>query len=194
MRNLKRRAVLVCLLACSLILSGCNQEKWIKVAQANLPPTIQMATNLINLATLLKTGQQLGDEQVIALNKLGQEAKDGLHTLQDLIDVYKQSPSQTTLDKIRAAINSLNVNLPQLLNALHIKNAELTTRIAMAVGIIVHTVQIYASLLPGGGDTAQARSTQPPTPKALKDEWNRLVAGPSSDPVINAAFAGLQMK
>lgn len=186
-----RKVALVCVLMFSLFLIACT-DAWIKVAQADLPILTQMALNIGSLASTLQGGE-LEAGEVARIQALSVEADKNLKLLQKLVNDFRATKDETTKQALLAQIQNvtgvINTNLPALLNALHIKNAELAARINAGTGLILATVASFAAILPQNQGTA-AKAGPPPNPKDLKSDWNRLVANPTtSNAKLNAALS-----
>lgn len=195
--NSRSKTLLVMLLCLSLLATACNAE-WIKVALADLPVLLQMALNIGTLVTTLQSGQQLSSSEAAEIQNISNEASRDLNLLQTLYNEYETSPSPGALQKIQNAIADLNQNLPALLQAAHVSDPVLSTRIAAAVNLILSTVNSFAALIPNSSvSTAQKvalRTPAVPHASDLKKEWNQQVCGPTGKVAIDSAPQPYQMK
>jgi len=120
------------------------------VALADLPVLTQMALNIAALVATLQSGKQLTPAEVQAIRNISAEASKDLTLLQALYNQYQANPSPDTLQKVEGLIQDINQNLPALLQAAHINNPALSTRIMAAVNLILTTVGSFAALIPQG--------------------------------------------
>jgi hypothetical protein len=189
--SLMSRIVLAAVLSVSLITTGCSAQ-WVSVALADLPVLTQMALNIAALAATLQSGRQLTPTETLAIQNISAEASKDLTLLQSLYNTYKASPSTDTLQKIESLIQDTNQNLPALLQAAHISDPALSSRISAAVNLILTSLSSFASLIPQTSaalpKTAR-RNTVVPHPKDLKKQWNQLVCAPSGNPPLDAALS-----
>src|SRR5712692_2132548 len=145
--NSYSRIVLAAVLTISLITTGCTAQ-WISVALADLPVLTQMALNIAALVATLQSGKQLTPAEAQAIQNISAEASKDLTLLRGLYNQYKANSSGETLQKIENLIQDINQNLPALLQATHINNPALSTRITAAVNLILTTVGSFAALIP----------------------------------------------
>jgi len=196
--NSRSKTMLVLLLCFSLLATGCSAE-WIKVALADLPVLLQMALNIGTIVTTLQSGQQLSASEAAEIQNISNEASRGLNLLQTLYNEYETSPSPSTIQKIQNAIADINQNLPALLQAAHVSDPVLSTRIAAAVNLILSTVNSFAALIPNSGASMMAQKVSPGTravPHAsdLKKQWNQQVCGPTGKVSLDSALHPSEMK
>lgn len=175
----RSKAVLVALLSLSLLATGCSSE-WINVALADLPVLVQMALNIGTVVTALQSGQQLSAADAAAIQNISNEAGKDLNLLQTLYNDYKTNANAATLQKIQGVIADINTNLPALLQAAHINDAALSTRVTTAVNLILTTVNSFATLIPASGAAAAnprvaKAKTSIPHAADLKKQWNQQV-------------------
>jgi hypothetical protein len=195
--NSRPKSMLVILLCISLLAIGCTAQ-WITVALADLPVLIQMALNIGTLVTTLQSGRQLSSADATAIQNIGNEASKDLNLLRTLYDAYEANPTADNLQKIQGVISDINQNLPALLQAAHVTDPVLSTRVTAAVNLILSTVNSFASLIPQGTATVKAqiveKKTSVPEAKDLKKQWNQQVCGPTGKPLLDAAFANCYLK
>lgn len=194
----KSKTVLAIVLSVSLLATGCSAQ-WINIAIADLPVLTQMALNIGTIVTALRSGQQISSADAAAVQNISAQASKDLNLLESLYNEYKSNPSATTLQKIQSEIADINQNLPALLQAAHIGDSALSTRVAAGVNLILTTVASFAALIP-------AASTQPLTqkvahpqiaiPKAsdLKKQWNEQVCGPIGNSALNFRSTGCTVR
>jgi hypothetical protein len=92
-------------------------------------------------------------------------------------------------------IADINQNLPALLQAAHIGDPVLSTRVAAGVNLILTTVARFASRIPQISTfsaAAKIARQQVAIPKAsdLKRQWNLQVCGPTSNSLLDFGAAG----
>jgi hypothetical protein len=190
------KIILSVVLSISLAATGCSAQ-WISVALADLPVLTQMALNIAALAATLRSGQQLSPSEALAIQNISGEASKDLTLLQSLYNQYKANPSADGFQKIESLIQATSQNLPALLQAAHISDPALSTRIAAAVNLILTTVSSFASLIPQTSSATPKtarQSTAIPRPKDLKKQWNQQVCAPSGNAALDAALVGRQLK
>ena len=189
--NSMARIALAFVLSISLIATGCSAQ-WISVALADLPVLTQMALNIAALVSTLQSGKQLTASEALAIQNISAEASKDLTLLQGLYNAYKANPSVDALQKIENMIQETNQELPALLQAAHISDPALSTRITAAVNLILTSVSSFASLIPQApsiAPTAARQNTVIPQPKELKRQWNQQVCAPSGNVVLDAALS-----
>lgn len=195
--NSMMKAVLAVALSISLAATGGTAE-WIKVALADLPVLTQMALNIASLVATLETGKQVTASEAAAIQNISAAGKD-LNLLQALYDQYKSNPDKTTLAKIQSIIGDINQSLPALLQAAHISNPTLSTRVTAAVNLILSTVTSFASLMPQPaapsiGARRTSSTTAVPHARDLKRQWNAQVCAPMGNSPLDAALAMCKVK
>jgi hypothetical protein len=194
----KIKIVLALVLSASMLLTGCTAQ-WISVALADLPVLTQMALNIVSLVATLQSGKQINAADAAAIRNISTEAGKDLILLQTLYNQYKANPSDATLQKIQGVLGEIEQNLPALLAAAHISNANLSARVTTAVDLILTTVQGFAALIPQAARTttqqrvAGVKITLLNT-KQLKQQWNETVCAPTGDAVLDAALAQSQIQ
>lgn len=185
------RIALAFVLSISLIATGCSAQ-WMSVALADLPVLTQMALNIAALVSTLQSGKQLTASEALAIQNISAEASKDLTLLQSLYNAYKANPSADSLQKIEGMIQQTSQELPALLQAAHISDPALSTRITAAVNLILTSVSSFASLIPQASSTAPKTARQDtviPQPKDLKRQWNQQVCAPSGNAVLDAALS-----
>jgi hypothetical protein len=186
-------------LSISLVATGCSAQ-WISVALADLPVLTQMALNLAALMSTLQTGKQISPAEALAIQSISAEASKDLTLLQSLYSKYKANPSADTLQKIENLIQDTSQSLPALLQAAHISNPALSSRITAAVNLILTTVNSFAALIPRARSSpvtaasvaiprTPRQSAVVPQPKDLKKQWNLQVCAPTGNTAVDAALA-----
>jgi len=194
----RTKIVLSLVLSASLLATGCSAQ-WIKLALADLPVLIQMALNIGMLVTTLQANHQLTPAETMAIQNISAEAGRDLNLLQTLYNEYQANPSAETIRQIQAAIAETNQNLPAILQAAHIVDPVLSTRITAAVNLILSTVNSFAALIPQTTTPMLAkrsaqRKTSIPLAEDLKKSWNQQVCGATGRPALDAAFAGCTVR
>lgn len=188
--NSRPKTLLIMSLSLALLATGCSAQ-WIKLALADLPVLVQMALNIGSLVTTLQSGNQLSSTEAAAIQNISAQASRDLNLLQTLYNEYDTTPSTATIQKIQSVIAEINQNLPALLQAAHISNAALSTRITAAVNLILTTVNSFASLIPNSGQVSAAykaagKSATLPRPVDLKKAWNQQICGPTATAMDSA--------
>jgi len=196
--NSRSKTLLVMLLSFSLLATGCSAQ-WINVALADLPVLLQMALNIGSLVATVQSGKPLSPTESAEIQDISNQASRDLNLLQALYNEYKTSPSATTLQKIRNSFADMNHNLPALLQAAHISDPVLSTRITAGVNLILSTVNSFATLIPQpvGPVTAQKvlrKPTAVPHSSDLKKQWNQQVCGPSGNTAVDSALSYCELK
>jgi hypothetical protein len=199
MLNFKSKTLLVTLLSLALLATGCSAQ-WIKVALADLPVLVQMALNVGSLVATLQSGNGISLTEAAAIQNISAQASRDLNLLQTLYNQYNGSPSPTTIQKIQNVIADINQNLPTLLQAAHISDPVLSTRVTAAVNLILTTVNSFAALIPPSGEAISAKqeaagkSATLPRPMDLKKAWNQQVCGPSGTAAMDSARPSCEVK
>jgi hypothetical protein len=195
--NSMRKCVLAALLIASLIATGCS-TRWMSVALEDLPVLTQMALNIATLVTTLQAGKQVSLPESAAIQNISAEASRDLNLLQALCNDYKQNADADTLKKIQSTIAEINTDLPAMLQAAHISDPVLLTRLGAAVNLIVSTVNNFAVIMPQVADTTSRKSATfkgtVPNASQLRTSWNRQVCAPTGKPAIDVAFARCAMR
>jgi hypothetical protein len=196
--NAKSKTVLAIALSISLIATACSAQ-WISVALADLPVLTQMALNIGTIAATLDAGTQINPIDVAAIQNISAQASKDLNLLATLYNEYKSDPTASALEKIQSVIADINQSLPALLQAAHISDPVLSTRIAAAVNLILTTVANFGALIPQSSAQLAARTVvrQPavlPTPSDLKKQWNQQVCGPTGNSSLDFGAHGCALK
>ena len=167
------------------------------MALADLPVLTQMALNIAALVATLQSGKQLTPAEVQAIRNISAEASKDLTLLQALYNQYQANPSPDTLQKIEGLIQDINQSLLALLQAAHINNPALSTRITAAVNLILTTIGSFAALIPQAPTAVPKAARQNaviPHPKELKRQWNQQVCAPTGNPELDAALSERALK
>jgi hypothetical protein len=196
--NAKSKTVLAIALSISLIATACSAQ-WISVALADLPVLTQMALNIGTIAATLDAGTQINPIDVAAIQNISAQASKDLNLLATLYNEYKSDPTASALQKIQSVIADINQSLPALLQAAHISDPVLSTRIAAAINLILTTVASFGALIPQSSAQLAARTVvrQPavlPTPSDLKKQWNQQVCGPTGNSSLDFGAHGCALK
>jgi len=201
--NSRPKAMLVVLLAVSLLATGCTAQ-WISVALADLPVLLQMALNIGSLVTTLQSGQQLSASEAQAIQNISAQASKDLNLLQTLYNQYQANPTASALQKIQSTVADISQNLPALLQAAHIGDPVLAARMASAVNLILATVTSFAALIPqaSGMPTGRIAAVAPtgkkkttiPQARDLKKQWNQTVCGTTGKASLDSAFSVCPLK
>jgi hypothetical protein len=196
--NAKSKTVLAIALSISLIATACSAQ-WISVALADLPVLTQMALNIGTIAATLDAGTQINPIDVAAIQNISAQASKDLNLLATLYNEYKSDPTASALEKIQSVIADINQSLPALLQAAHISDPVLSTRIAAAINLILTTVASFGALIPQSSAQLAARTVvrQPavlPTPSDLKKHWNQQVCGPTGNSSLDFGAHGCALK
>ena len=196
--NAKSKTVLAIALSISLIATACSAQ-WISVALADLPVLTQMALNIGTIAATLDAGTQINPIDVAAIQNISAQASKDLNLLATLYNEYKSDPTASALEKIQSVIADINQSLPALLQAAHISDPVLSTRIAAAVNLILTTVASFGALIPQSSAQLAARTVvrRPavlPTPSDLKKQWNQQVCGPTGNSSLDFGAHGCALK
>jgi hypothetical protein len=144
--------------------------------------------------------KQFSPAEALAIQNISAEASKDLTLLQSLYSRYKANPNAGTLQKIEYLIQDTSQSLPALLQAAHISNPALSSRITAAVNLILTTVNRFAALIPRAAPSAATasrmaipttsqRNASVPQPGDLKKQWNLQVCGPAGDAALDAALA-----
>jgi hypothetical protein len=196
--NAKSKTVLAIALSISLVATACSAQ-WISVALADLPVLTQMALNIGTIAATLDAGTQINPIEVAAIQNISAQASKDLNLLATLYNEYKSDPTASALQKIQSVIADINQSLPALLQAAHITDPVLSTRIAAAINLILTTVASFGALIPQSSAQLAARTVvrQPavlPTPSDLKKQWNQQVCGPTGNSSLDFGAHGCALK
>jgi len=190
----KSKTVLVIALSISLLATACSTQ-WISIALADLPVLTQMALNIGTIISTLQSGQQISSADAAAIQNISSQASKDLNLLQALYNDYNSSPSTSGLQKIQSVIADINQSLPAILQAAHIGDPVLSTRVAAGVNLILSTVASFAALIPQTSARPTAQRMAHPklaVPKAsdLKKQWNQQVCGPIGNSTLDVSPTG----
>jgi len=189
----RSKIALALLLSIALGATGCSAQ-WISVALDDMPVLLQMALNIGTVVTTLRNGKQLSPADAALIQNISTEAAKDLTLLEALYKEYKATSSADTIRKIQNAIADINRNLPALLEAAHISDPNLSSRIAAGVDLILSTVNSFAALIPQPAAPlhAQVMRQKAPVPHVqdLKQRWNVEVCGFPGDAVLDSSLAG----
>jgi hypothetical protein len=194
----KSRTILAIALSISLIATGCSAQ-WISIALADLPVLIQMALNIGTIVTTLQSGQQISAAEAAAIQNISAQASKDLNLLATLYNEYKANPNAGTLQKIQGVIADIDQSLPALLQAAHIGDPVLSTRVTAGVNLILTTVASFAALMPHNSALSASQKVAHSAsgiPKAgdLKKQWNQQVCGPTSNSPLDFGTTGCMVR
>jgi hypothetical protein len=109
-------------------------------------------------------------------------AISGLNIIKTDYDAWKASGATTDMQKLEAAITTLQANLPQELAAAHIVDPHAVSTVTAWVGLVTSSLNDVLSLLPQLNPTpptpttrAKAVAAVMPTPESLAARWNNEV-------------------
>lgn len=176
-----RNKVASSILACMLVMTTANfacpsgASAWLDTIGKYLPTALQLAKAIIPLISLFGAGADQSDQD--AVTKIGNEAVNDFELLQKAYNDYKANPSPDTKTTIENALASVTTNLPQLLDAAHIKNATLLAKVTAAVNMVLTVADIMIAQIPVenpqlAARKAKAKSVQKLSPEELKMKWN----------------------
>ncbi len=179
-----------------LALAGCGTAQWIKMAQQILPVVLPMITNLVTAVVLLE-GKTVPTADVNTISATANQVSADLNLVGQLVDQYQTSPNVTTVEKINAALADVQTHLNGLLPALHITDPATVQKITAITTLIASETNAFEQILPlvsNAQGRSGAASAVPLSAKQLKKEYDAIVSQASSNPQVNAAFAGAKLK
>jgi hypothetical protein len=110
-----------------------------------------------------------------ALQLLTGIATAGLNAIQKDYDTYEASKSAGDLQKVEAAANALQVNLPQELAAAHITSTTAVTKATAWVNLVVLATNAVLNEVGAVSAVSAHTVTTIPTPEALQAKWQSEV-------------------
>lgn len=180
---------LIALLAVSMTLMGCNFASATAAIEADVPVILQMITNItalvapgVSVGVAMAGGLALASLQVLCgTPKIGATECDPT----SLVGQYKTSPNTTILQKIDAALSTVNVHINAMLAIAKGLPAGIASGIVTAIGIALATVTSLMSLMPAAvamargnqklGVTLTKKIAMPLKPGQLKDAFNTAI-------------------
>ena len=177
--TLSAGAAALALSGASLELEGCNTT-WVQTALNDLPVIINIATTVATIVADALSGGVIPAEIASVIQAAAQAAQAALTVIQQLIAQYQANPSATIIQKIQAALQTVQTNLQAILNAAHITNPALQATIAGIIGLALSVVVAIESILPTSGPTpAKTVSVNAPSvPSAgqIRSQANAILA------------------
>lgn len=192
-----RRAKFLAVPILVVVLAACGFQQWVKAAQQILPVVLPMITNMVVAVSLLE-GKTVSPSDLNTISETANQVSADLNLVGQLVDQYQSSPSPTTVEKINTALADVNAHLNSLLPALHITDPATVQKITAVTTLIDSEVNSIEQILPivsGGQAHAQARAAAIPlSADQLKRQYNAIVARPTANPQVDAAFARAALK
>jgi hypothetical protein len=178
MKSKMKGVILIVALAVLMATSACSAQ-WVNVALADMPMLAQMALNIVSLSATMQ-GRPLNPADAVAIQNISTEASKDMGLLQTLYNEYKANPTDAGLQKIGAAITTVQQNLPALLASAHISDAVLAQRVTAGVNLILTTVESFAALMPNAGSgnvhaQIEKKAIAVPSSASLRQQWNDAV-------------------
>ena len=179
-------ALVVTMLAVTLVVGGCSFASFIAAAEADLPVVLQMITNITNIvapgvsvpiaaagALALTSLQILCGTPAISATKCDPTS---------LVGQYQAAPSTTLLQKIQAALLTVNGHINAMLQVANGLPPGVGAAIVVAIGIALSTVTSILSMIPPSANPAALKVTlatahKPAKPAALKVSFNAAISG-----------------
>lgn len=188
------KGTLALALSLSLLTSACSTA-WIKIALADLPVLVQIATSIFGIVGAAQGRGQVDPGVASQIQQTATQVQADLKLLQSLIDSYNAASATAKpalRDKIDAALTAIQGSLSSILSAAHINNPALQATIAASVGLAISTILAIQSLLPPPATASAARMklsanpSKPLQPKQLKATANAIfVTGGYGEFAIN---------
>lgn len=165
------KTLLGIILAFTMLLTGCGFDQVI----ADIDVIIETA-NAIGAAV-----GAVSPADAALIQGLASTAHLGMNAIKAAYDTYKASGAVSDLQKLQAAIQSVQTNLPQELSAAHIVDPVAVKIVTAWVGLIVSTLNAILSALPQL--TSASVSTHKkmklaatlPTKASIKARWSAEV-------------------
>jgi len=154
---------------------ACNTQAWLNVIGQYLPLAIQIAKSIASLIVVFNPSASQEDQSYVTT--IGDEATRDYQLLQSLYQQYKATPSATTEAAIENTLTLIVQNLPQILNAGHVKDPSLQGKLSSAVNILITIADAIVSQMPVKSPTLRARKNRSLgySPSAVKVQWDTLV-------------------
>lgn len=176
------KGALAVALAASLVVAGCNQPKWVSVAQQDVPVVLQIVTGILTIIASAQSNGLLTASQQQTAGQIADEVKADLQLVQNGIAEYEKAPTSqqpVILFQISGALNAAATHISGILSALHIKNTKLQATIGASVILASSTLTVIVNLLPTLGSNAAVRASEPmpASPSALRAAFNQIAVG-----------------
>lgn len=162
-----RNWLLALTISCLLFTVGCTVDQ--VLSDINL--LLQTASNLATAVGAVSPADAAGIQIITGI------ASTGLTAIQQDYDTYRASGATSDLQKLKAAIFAVKVNLPQELAAAHVSNSGTTTKVTAWVNLVTTTLDGVLLMLPqldSAGAPRAARvqiAVELPTADSLHARW-----------------------
>jgi hypothetical protein len=192
-----RRAKVLAVPILAVALAACGVQQWVTVAQQILPVVLPMITNMVVAVSLLE-GKTVSPSDLNTISQTANQVSADLNLVGQLVDQYQSSPSPITVEKINTALADVNTHLNSLLPALHITDPATVQKITAITTLIdseVNSIEQIMPLISGSQAHARARTAVIPLSAGeLKKQYNAIIARPTPNAQVDAAFAGAALK
>ncbi len=189
--------VAVPVLAAALVTAGCGVAQWIQTVEQIVPVVLPMVSNLIAAVALLE-GKTVTAQDLTTITNAATQISSDLSLVGQLIQQYQAQPATGTLNQISSAVSDAQSHLSQILPALHITDASTVQKITAIVNLISGELTAIANVIPlvQSGNTAQAKrqAAKLLSARQLKARFDAIVTAPTSNAIVNAAFARAVLK
>jgi hypothetical protein len=198
------RKSLMAAVMCGMLMWMACSTAWVSEAEQILAALIPGIANAVTLAAMFQGDVSGADLR--AVQRAGSEAGATVQSIQSLITQYQKADAAAQpglLNKIQAALTSVQATLNGLLPALHIKDAATEAKIAAVVGILLAEVESVAAIVPllspgasPGIRTMAARRVQrrpPPSATEFVAAYNAAMTAKTGKQELDHATAGLRI-
>lgn len=184
------------LFAVCMVMSGCNTPAWLTDAEQLIPILGATITSVLSFIAGL-TGNPALSAVLGTISTIITDVGNGLAELETLINQYKSSPNETTLQKIEDIANLISSNLNQILQATGLPDA-IASKIQAWASLVLSQLEAWLAILPAlktaaltGKVSAKPLNDQIMSASALKSAANEIWATKTGDPAVDAALANV---
>jgi hypothetical protein len=164
-RNLLVASIAAGSLAITTLMVACHTPTWADTAESIVKVSLPIVQGLV---VVVDTHAAPLANQVV----------DDINVLLGLLDDYRKNPTDSPLDIIQAAINTVQVDLGKILPALHVSNPDTVAKITAIINLVSQEIKEVASLLPQPSALATKKTaSRGLSADEFKAKYNAIVAG-----------------
>lgn len=176
----------------SLLFAGCATPVWLADA-TNLIPVIATSAGSVLLFLAGITGNAEFDPIIAEITTWSTNVENGLLEIEKLVNEYKTTPTEDTLQKILGFVTLIDGDLSNILGMVGLP-AAIASKIQAFAVLIQQELTSWSSLLPAFGATQGAKFTVtvPMTKKQYEVAFDALLNSPTGDEKADAVLARMK--
>ena len=192
---------------CALLTCTACSTSWIAEAEQIVGALIPAIANVISLVTAVEKSD-VASAEVPQVQKAGAQAEADLELLRSLIAEYQEADAAeqaNVLGQIQSELTGVQLNLKELLPAVHIEDAATQAKVTALVGVVLSEVQAMAAILPAGNAEkdgaagmvtifgARNNDMKPLKAQEFASSYNAIMKARSGNVELDHVAAGLEI-